>query len=119
MERKFELLPQFQQVFDSVVEISAVNPEERDKITKAVFDIFKLSNTGSDARIFVNERQKLCIEYAVKCLDEAVSCVLSGVTLDGVTVLIDRAAQSLMELSGEKVSDSVVNEVFSRFCVGK
>ncbi len=119
LERKFELLPQFQQVFDSVVEISAVNPEERDKITKAVFDIFKLSNTGSDARIFVNERQKLCIENAVKCLDEAVSCVLSGVTLDGVTVLIDKAAQSLMELSGEKVSDSVVNEVFSRFCVGK
>lgn len=43
----------------------------------------------------------------------------NGEFLDAVTVLIDSAEQSLLELTGEKVTDNVVDEVFSRFCVGK
>ena len=42
-----------------------------------------------------------------------------GDTLDAVTVTIDYAANALFELTGEKASEAVVNEVFSKFCVGK
>ena len=40
---------------------------------------------------------------------------------DGVpiTVLLDESADCLLELTGERITESVVNEVFSRFCVGK
>ena len=44
---------------------------------------------------------------------------MSGEFLDAVTVLIDEAEQFLLELVGEKTTDAVVDEVFSRFCVGK
>ena len=40
-------------------------------------------------------------------------------TLDAVNVAIDDAIDALLSLTGEKVSDAVVDEVFSRFCVGK
>ena len=40
-------------------------------------------------------------------------------TLDAVTVSLEGAVASLLELTGEKVTDAVVDEVFSRFCVGK
>jgi len=36
-----------------------------------------------------------------------------------VTVLLEEAADALLTLTGERVSDAVVNDVFSRFCVGK
>jgi tRNA modification GTPase len=39
--------------------------------------------------------------------------------LDAVTVLLDEAAQSLMTLTGERVTEAVVTEVFRHFCVGK
>ena len=39
--------------------------------------------------------------------------------LDAVTVLLEEAADALLTLTGERVSDAVVNDVFSRFCVGK
>ncbi len=39
--------------------------------------------------------------------------------LDAVNILVDEAEQSLLQLTGEKVTDAVVDEVFSRFCVGK
>ena len=40
-------------------------------------------------------------------------------TLDAVNISIDDAIDALLELTGEKVSDAVVDEVFARFCVGK
>jgi tRNA modification GTPase len=39
--------------------------------------------------------------------------------LDAVTVCLDTATENLMELTGEKASETVINDVFSRFCVGK
>ena len=42
-----------------------------------------------------------------------------GEILDAVNVLIDEAEQAILSLTGEKITDAVVDEVFSRFCVGK
>ena len=42
-----------------------------------------------------------------------------GMTLDAVTVLIEEAIGSLCELTGERVSDEVIDSVFHQFCVGK
>lgn len=40
-------------------------------------------------------------------------------TLDAVSVALDDAAAALLELTGERVTDAVLDEVFARFCVGK
>ena len=40
-------------------------------------------------------------------------------TLDAIGVSLDDAIAALLELTGERVTESVVNEVFARFCVGK
>lgn len=40
-------------------------------------------------------------------------------TLDAVTVSLEGALSALFELTGERVSDAVVDSVFERFCVGK
>ena len=42
-----------------------------------------------------------------------------GELLDAVTVLLDEAAQALMTLTGERVTEAVVDEVFRQFCVGR
>ena len=42
-----------------------------------------------------------------------------GETLDAVTVMIDNGANALLELTGEKATEAVLDEVFSKFCVGK
>ena len=38
---------------------------------------------------------------------------------EAVNILIDEAENYLLELTGERASEAVVNEVFSHFCVGK
>ena len=40
-------------------------------------------------------------------------------SLDIIGVAVDEALYAVYGLTGENVSDEVVNEVFSKFCVGK
>ena len=40
-------------------------------------------------------------------------------TLDAVNIILDEARNSLLELTGERASEAVINQVFSQFCVGK
>ncbi len=106
-------------VFDNVIEISAKNVDSRDLLEKAVNDMFMNNNFSYDSGIIANERQRDCVRNALKSLDEGINALDFGSTLDAVTILIDEAENYLLELTGERASEAVVNEVFSHFCVGK
>ncbi len=103
----------------NIVQISAKNDGDRDKVRAAVEGLFSLGDYDPDSTVFANERQKACAEAAHKHLSAALEALDMGATLDAVTVMIDSAANSLLELTGEKATEAVVNEVFSKFCVGK
>ena len=104
---------------ENVVVISAKSGSGRAEIQRKIEEIFALNEFDPDSTIFANERQKACAEVAKKYLGEALEALRFGATLDAVTVTIDYAANALLELTGEKASEAVVNEVFSKFCVGK
>ena len=103
----------------NTVMISAKNNDGIEKLQSAVENIFEASEINFDNGTVSNERQKKCVDMSLYQINEAISALESGVMLDAVTVLIDEALQYLLELTGEKASEAVVNEVFSRFCVGK
>lgn len=105
--------------FNYVVEISAKNNKGIDELKSALEEIFRLNQFDATSGIIANERQKQCVEEARKHLVSANDVLVMGETYDAVTVLIDKAADDLLELSGEKATEAVVNDVFSRFCVGK
>ncbi|MEG0614407.1 MAG: tRNA uridine-5-carboxymethylaminomethyl(34) synthesis GTPase MnmE [Oscillospiraceae bacterium] len=105
--------------FEQVVEISAKLGYGIDALEQAIEEIFKFNSIDANAGVITNERQKMCVESAIFSLGEAVSALTIGETLDAVTILIDEAANSLLQLTGEKVTENVVTEVFSHFCVGK
>lgn len=105
-------------IFNYVAEISAKNEDGIDKLKKILDEMFE-NNDSPENGFIANERQKNCLDRAAKYVNEAKTALESGVLLDGITVLLDSASEKLMELTGEKVSEAVVDDVFSRFCVGK
>lgn len=105
-------------IFKYVAEISAKNEDGIDKLEKILEEMFE-NNDSPENGFIANERQKNCLERAAEYVNEAKSALESGVLLDGITVLLDSASEKLMELTGERVSEAVVDDVFSRFCVGK
>ncbi len=101
-----------------VIEISAKVGGGREKLEQAAAELFGAVDSG-DSVIFVNERQRYCLGRAKESLSSALEGIDIGMTPDVVTISITEAAAALAELTGERVTDSVVNEVFSKFCVGK
>ena len=59
------------------------------------------------------------VKNAASLLEEALATLEAGYTLDAVDVSVESVISSLLELTGERVTDAVVEQVFSRFCVGK
>ena len=104
---------------NNIVYISAANGEGRDELTKAVEKIAGTENFSPNEGILSNERQRVAVENALASVREADYSLKSGMTFDAVTVSLEDAISELLELTGEKTSDEVIDRVFHNFCVGK
>ena len=105
--------------FPYTVELSASTGEGRDALENAVASIFRTNEFNPNSACLTSERQRLCCVNAINHIDEAISALQMGVTLDAVNVCADCAIDALLELTGDRATSAVVDEVFSRFCVGK
>lgn len=108
----------FQQHVENCVEISAATGEGGDALRRAILDALGLAQT-QDGCFIASERQFDCVLRAQSALSEALDALRQGVTLDAVGVLLDAAVAPLAELTGRSVTQAVLEQVFSKFCVGK
>lgn len=102
-----------------IVYISALSGSGTEELEKEVAEIVGTSQLDASDGILATERQRTAAENALKSVIEAINTIKLGITLDAVTVVIEDAINSLLELTGERVSETVVDRVFSHFCVGK
>lgn len=73
----------------------------------------------SNEVLITNVRHRQLLENAMGSLEQAESAHLNGLPLDFVTIDIKESADYLGQITGESVNEDVVNEIFSRFCIGK
>ena len=105
--------------FIQIVYISAKENQGISDLEDSIKQLFEINSDSFSSVTAANERQKLCIEKAVSSVSSAIDAISYGEMLDAVNVLVDEAEQYLLELTGERITEAVVDEVFSRFCVGK
>lgn len=105
--------------FYKTVPISAKDTAFLPEVEKAVLDVLGVSTLDTDAGLLANERQLSAAKEAQTALADALSAVQSGFTLDAAGVCMDDALHALYALTGEDATEDVINEVFSKFCVGK
>ncbi|MBR1899246.1 MAG: tRNA uridine-5-carboxymethylaminomethyl(34) synthesis GTPase MnmE [Oscillospiraceae bacterium] len=105
--------------FAETVEISAKTAENMDALEKAVSAFAARRAVPAEDGLIANERQRTCLTAAADAVQEGLNALQMGLAYDAVTVSLDDAAAALLELTGERVTDRVVDTVFSRFCVGK
>ena len=101
------------------VTVSAKNGTGDTELAKKIAEITGAARLSADSAVLGSERQRDCAFRAKKAVDEAFGALLSGLTIDAVGVLIDDALAELYALTGERVTNTVADEVFERFCVGK
>lgn len=103
--------------FADCVYISAKTSENLSSLHKAVEQFASRFGAQAEDGMIANERQLACIQRAEQCVGEALGALELG--MDAVTVCLEDAEDALLQLTGERVSEQVVNAVFERFCVGK
>ena len=105
--------------FKHIIEISAKDNLGIENLEEILEEMFLNEEIDADQGILANERQKLNLEKSLISLKEAIDILNMGESFDAVTVMLDDSLHYLLQLTGESVTENVVNEVFSRFCVGK
>lgn len=118
LQRKIDL-SHIKTHFDKIVYLSAKNNEGADDLEKAVKELLGVENFDSSQPILANQRQKLCVSNAYNYICQAIDGAQMGITYDAINVMIDSAVDELLTLTGKKATEEVVNNIFSRFCVGK
>ena len=112
--------------------ISSVNDSKSvDEIENAIFEkaggnllLGKESEADKLARspksnIVTNARHKNMLERAATSLGEAINAASDGIPLEFMEIDIRNAYEELGFITGDSVQDDVIDEVFSRFCLGK
>ena len=114
------LLPE--EVFNETVSISADKDnsgaiESLSRLINRLFTDEKIS-AGQDA-IVSSARQHASLLRACGFIDTAIDAYRLGLPADAASSDIEMAIGAISELDGRAVSDSVVSDIFSKFCVGK
>ena len=102
-----------------IVYLSAKENKGIDELKNVIENIFEINDMTINSVSAANERQKRCIESAIDCIDNCILAIDNGEMLDAINVILDEAEQHILELTGKRITNEVVDEVFSRFCVGK
>ena len=106
--------------FVAVLPISAKTGEGFARLAEVVDALFidGSISLGEDA-VVTGARQYAAIRNACTRLDDALSELSLGVSLDLCCIAVEEALAALGEVDGREIGEEIVSEIFSKFCVGK
>lgn len=105
--------------FPHTVVLSARTGDGLRELEAAVAAVTGVERLDAAEPLLATERQRDCARRCLDCILEAAAALDGGLTLDAVSVSVDGAIAAILELTGERATEAVVDEVFARFCVGK
>jgi len=104
----------------TVIKTSVKNEIGLDRLEEEITNIFMSGGIDVDSETLVtNVRHSNLLQKALESIDRALEANKTGMPLDMMSIDIRDAADFIGEITGESVSDEVIHEIFSRFCVGK
>ncbi len=105
--------------FQHVVCMEAATGTGKDELECMIAAVTGINRLDEAEPLLATERQRDCVRRAHEALQEAVEALQLGLSQDAVSVSVDGALSALLELTGERATEAVVDGIFARFCVGK
>ena len=103
-----------------IITTSLLNREGLDELKRAITDIFFNGDIVPKQEIYItNLRHKKLFEEALDSLKLVVDSIEKELSEDFYTIDLSNAYSSLGEIIGQEVGDDLVEEIFSKFCMGK
>lgn len=106
--------------FPHVVWLSAKDGEGVHRLEELVRKLFLQGIEGlAQGEIVTNARQRECLLRADQHVNQALEALESGMPFDLITIDLEDAISALGEITGETASESIIGDIFARFCLGK
>ncbi len=103
-----------------VIKFSTLTEKGLDELYKTISEMFSLNEIEvNDGELITNMRQKQHIDNAIISLNEAYRTLDEGMPIDISAISIKEILEELGEITGQNVSEDIINEIFSKFCLGK
>lgn len=104
----------------AVVETAAAIDLGIDRLEAAILDIIAQGKlTAANIDIAINQRQAAALIRAQTALKQVLTTIADRLPLDFWTIDLRDGIRALGEVTGEEVTESVLDRIFSRFCIGK
>lgn len=112
--------PCLKEVSENIIRISALNQTGLEELEKAILNMFQLNEINLDNEVVItNIRHKNLIHQAIEHVKKANEAILSQVPLDMIAIFIKDILEDLGNITGDVVTEDIINEIFARFCLGK
>lgn len=103
-----------------IITTSLKEDEGIDRLEKAIQELFFQGGVEtSDMSYVSNSRHIALLEQAKSTLEEALNGIEASLPIDMVQIDITRTWELLGEIVGDTVSESLIDQLFSQFCLGK
>ena len=110
----------FKEVTDSIIEISALNNIGIDDVYAEITKLFEINEINIDNDLVItNIRHKDLIHQAIESIKKTKETMKEKMPIDIVAVYIKQILEDLGNITGEFVTEDIINEIFSKFCLGK
>lgn len=105
---------------NKIIEFSTIEEKGLDELYKTIEEMFKWKEIQNDnSEIITNNRQKQQIILAKKSLENAKNSVFSNMPIDITAICLKEILENLTLITGENISEEIINKIFEKFCLGK
>ena len=103
-----------------IIKISALKNIGIDLLYEKISELFNLNQINIDNDVLItNIRQKDFINKAIENVKKAKETIGNKMTTDIVAIFVKDILEDLGSITGEFVTEDIINEIFSKFCLGK
>lgn len=113
-------IEQFKKYSDDILNVSIKNNDGIEELYNKMTDMFSTNEIQAEnTSIITNIRHKEAIKKSKECVYKALEAIKNGMTIDIVAIYLKEAIESLNAITGENVTEDIINDIFSKFCLGK
>ena len=104
----------------TVIKISALKREGIENLYDEITKMFDLNEINLDQEtVITNVRHKNLIDQAIESTKKAKDTMEQKMPIDIIAIFIKDILEDLGKITGEIVTDDIIDEIFSKFCLGK
>lgn len=106
------------QTKNNEISISSKTKEGIEELKKAIYEeISDLNPTQSE--FLTNQRQQYCLKKSLEALENALNGAKNNELQDLISIDLKASITCLGEISGEVITEDILNDIFMNFCIGK